>query len=107
RAWSRQREGASESPEAPATTDGHAADAPPKDAGSPEDAAAEASGGDGDVATEEQLTPEERRTVASWDRDVEALERELRQARATVREVPLPASLTATQVLHLAADPDG
>ncbi|WP_067358322.1 UvrD-helicase domain-containing protein [Streptomyces noursei] len=53
------------------------------------------------------LLPEERRAVASWDRDLEALATELRSSRARVRDVPLPASLTATQLLQVAADPDG
>ncbi|CAL9456659.1 ATP-dependent DNA helicase Rep [Streptomyces sp. enrichment culture] len=53
------------------------------------------------------LTPEEARTVASWDRDLDALAGELLRAREAVTEVPLPASLTATQLLRLAADPDG
>ncbi|MFI2375978.1 ATP-dependent DNA helicase [Streptomyces sp. NPDC018964] len=53
------------------------------------------------------LTPEEARTVASWDRDLDALTGELLHLRASVTEVPLPASLTASQLLHLAADPDG
>ncbi|WP_043266001.1 ATP-dependent DNA helicase [Streptomyces sp. CT34] len=53
------------------------------------------------------LLPEERRTVGSWDRDLAALAAELRRSRARVRDVPLPASLTATQLLGLAADPDG
>ncbi|MGV4929203.1 UvrD-helicase domain-containing protein [Streptomyces sp. BHT-5-2] len=53
------------------------------------------------------LLPEERRTAASWDRDLTALAAELRSSRARVRDVPLPASLTATQLLHIAADPDG
>ncbi|MFD5732383.1 UvrD-helicase domain-containing protein [Streptomyces sioyaensis] len=53
------------------------------------------------------LLPEERRTVGSWDRDLEALAAELRRSRATVREVPLPSALSATQLLRLAADPDG
>ncbi|KIZ14216.1 ATP-dependent DNA helicase [Streptomyces natalensis ATCC 27448] len=53
------------------------------------------------------LLPEERRAVASWDRDLDALADELRRARRTVRDVPLPPSLSATQLLHLAADPDG
>ncbi|MFE9248094.1 UvrD-helicase domain-containing protein [Streptomyces sp. NPDC007088] len=56
---------------------------------------------------EEPLSPEEVRAVASWDRDLDALAGELRRAAATVREVPVPASLTATQLLRLAADPDG
>ncbi|MFF4209825.1 UvrD-helicase domain-containing protein [Streptomyces sp. NPDC001796] len=53
------------------------------------------------------LTPEEARTVASWDRDLDALTGELLRARAAVTDVPLPPSLTASQVLRLAADPDG
>ncbi|QWB23204.1 MULTISPECIES: ATP-dependent DNA helicase [Streptomyces] len=53
------------------------------------------------------LTPEESRTVASWDRDLDALTGELLRARDSVTEVPLPTSLTATQLLLLAADPDG
>ncbi|MFE6362324.1 UvrD-helicase domain-containing protein [Streptomyces sp. NPDC057806] len=54
-----------------------------------------------------RLTPEEARTVASWDRDLDALTGELLRARDAVTDVPLPASLTASQVLQLAADPDG
>ncbi|MER7622619.1 UvrD-helicase domain-containing protein [Streptomyces sp. NPDC126503] len=52
-------------------------------------------------------TPEEARTIASWDRDLSALTAELRRARATTRDVVLPAYLSASQVLRLAADPDG
>ncbi|MFJ6834806.1 UvrD-helicase domain-containing protein [Streptomyces sp. NPDC091209] len=55
----------------------------------------------------ERLTPEEARTLASWDRDLDALTGELLRARATVTHVPLPASLTASQLLRMAADPDG
>ncbi|MER5471729.1 ATP-dependent DNA helicase [Streptomyces sp. NPDC002685] len=54
-----------------------------------------------------RLTPEEARTLASWDRDLDALTGELLRTRATVTDVPLPASLTASQLLRLAADPDG
>ncbi|WP_329540506.1 ATP-dependent DNA helicase [Streptomyces sp. NBC_01358] len=54
-----------------------------------------------------RLTPEESRTLASWDRDLDALAGELRRARATVRDVLVPASLSATQLLRLADDPDG
>ncbi|RST00883.1 ATP-dependent helicase [Streptomyces sp. WAC07149] len=50
------------------------------------------------------LTPEEARTVASWDRDLDALEGELRRARAAVRDVELPSALSASQLLRLAAD---
>ncbi|MFC9287351.1 ATP-dependent helicase [Streptomyces sp. NPDC057052] len=54
-----------------------------------------------------RLTPEETRTVASWDRDLDALTGELLRARQNVTDVPLPVTLTASQVLRLAADPDG
>jgi DNA helicase-2/ATP-dependent DNA helicase PcrA len=68
-------------------------------------------GAAGGAATGEEgpadLVPEEARLAASWDRDLDALAGELRRARAAVRDVPLPASLTATQLLRLAADPDG
>ncbi|MGV9875955.1 ATP-dependent helicase [Streptomyces cellulosae] len=55
---------------------------------------------------EPRLTPEEARTVASWDRDLDALTGELLRARERVTEVRLPASLTASQLLRLADDPD-
>ncbi|MFF9775484.1 UvrD-helicase domain-containing protein [Streptomyces sp. NPDC013978] len=53
------------------------------------------------------LTPEEARTVASWDRDLDALTGELMRARMKVTDVPLPASLTTSQLMRMAADPDG
>ncbi|WP_171060397.1 ATP-dependent DNA helicase [Streptomyces montanus] len=53
------------------------------------------------------LTPEEARTIASWDRDLDVLTGELLHARESVTDVPLPPALTASQVLRLAADPDG
>ncbi|MBP8538651.1 ATP-dependent DNA helicase, partial [Streptomyces sp. MK37H] len=56
---------------------------------------------------EGELAPEEARLVGSWDRDLDALAGELRRARETVHEVPLPGTLTASQLLRLAADPDG
>ncbi len=56
---------------------------------------------------EARLTPEEARAVASWDRDLDALTGELLRARDSVTEVRLPASLTASQLLRLADDPDG
>ncbi|MGW1410194.1 UvrD-helicase domain-containing protein [Streptomyces sp. NPDC002403] len=58
-------------------------------------------------AAEHRLTPEETRTLASWDRDLDALTGELRRARATVRDVLVPATLSATQLLRLADDPEG
>ncbi|CAM5636974.1 ATP-dependent DNA helicase [Streptomyces avidinii] len=53
------------------------------------------------------LSPEEARAVASWDRDLDALEGELRRARAAVRDVELPSALSASQLLRLAADEQG
>ncbi|MBQ1093884.1 ATP-dependent DNA helicase [Streptomyces sp. B93] len=73
----------------------------------PHQATAPAAEDPGTPPAEETLTPEEARTVASWDRDLDALTGELLRARERVTEVPLPASLTASQLLHLAADPDG
>ncbi|MEV6839925.1 UvrD-helicase domain-containing protein [Streptomyces sp. NPDC051133] len=61
----------------------------------------------GSPAPESSLTPEEARTIASWDRDLDALTGELLRARRTVTDVPLPATLTASQLLLLAQDPDG
>ncbi|MFJ5705887.1 ATP-dependent helicase [Streptomyces sp. NPDC093105] len=55
----------------------------------------------------ETLTPEEARTIASWDRDLAALTAELHRSRATTRDVLLPAYLSASQVIRLAEDPDG
>ncbi|MEW2340268.1 ATP-dependent DNA helicase [Streptomyces griseoaurantiacus] len=60
-----------------------------------------------DVPGGTPLTPEEARTLASWDRDLDALTGELLRARAGVTEVVLPASLTASQLMRLAEDPDG
>ncbi|MFE5968600.1 UvrD-helicase domain-containing protein [Streptomyces sp. NPDC056463] len=58
-------------------------------------------------APEAVATPEEARTIASWDRDLSALTTELRRSRATTRDVLLPAYLSASQVLRVAADPEG
>ncbi|WP_070194687.1 ATP-dependent DNA helicase [Streptomyces oceani] len=59
---------------------------------------------DGGAAT---VAPEEERLIRSWDRDLDALTGELRRSRTVVHEVPLPPSLSASQLLRLAADPDG
>ncbi|GAA2256796.1 MULTISPECIES: ATP-dependent DNA helicase [Kitasatospora] len=62
----------------------------------------------GEVAPEpEELSPEVERQVASWDRDLTALLGELERSRRAVREVPLPASMSASQLMRLASDPDG
>ncbi|GAA1968342.1 ATP-dependent DNA helicase [Kitasatospora viridis] len=55
----------------------------------------------------EPLAPEEQRLVDSWDRDLTALLGELERSRRTVRQVPLPPALSASQLMWLAADPDG
>jgi DNA helicase-2/ATP-dependent DNA helicase PcrA len=55
----------------------------------------------------DRLTPEEARVVASWDRDLDALTGELRRTRQSVTDVPLPTTLTASDLLRLAADPGG
>ncbi|MFG3223374.1 UvrD-helicase domain-containing protein [Kitasatospora sp. NPDC048194] len=55
----------------------------------------------------EPMAVEDQRQVASWDRDLTALLGELERSRRTTREVPLPAALSATQLLRLAADQDG
>ncbi|MET9084630.1 UvrD-helicase domain-containing protein [Streptomyces sp. NPDC004237] len=54
-----------------------------------------------------RFTPEEARAIASWDRDLDALAGELLRARQSVTDVPLPAALSATQLMRLAEDPDG
>ncbi|NUR66225.1 MAG: ATP-dependent helicase, partial [Streptomyces sp.] len=46
------------------------------------------------------FTPEEARTLASWDRDLDALTGELLRAREAVTDVPLPASLTVSQLMR-------
>ncbi|GAA2131464.1 ATP-dependent DNA helicase [Kitasatospora kazusensis] len=55
----------------------------------------------------EPLAPEDQRQADSWDRDLNALLGELARSRRAVREVPLPASMSASQLMRLAADPDG
>ena len=59
------------------------------------------------AAEPERMAVEDARTVASWDRDLDALLGELQRSRRAVREVPLPPSLSASQLMRLAADPDG
>ncbi|WP_030210261.1 UvrD-helicase domain-containing protein [Streptomyces sp. NRRL S-87] len=60
-----------------------------------------------DAPGDHGLTPEERRLAASWDRDLDALAGELRRSRAAVRDVPLPPSLSVSQLQRLAADEEG
>ncbi|HVF04674.1 MAG TPA: ATP-dependent DNA helicase [Frankiaceae bacterium] len=53
-----------------------------------------------------ELTGGAARRAAEWDREAEILTVEARTARAGVRDVPLPARLTASQVVLLGEDPD-
>lgn len=103
--------------EEPADWDSLSTDRPtvPHQAGAPDQAGAPERGidesararGTAPATAPTRLTPEEARAIASWDRDLDALAGELLRAREAVTDVPLPASLTASQVLRLAADPDG
>jgi DNA helicase II / ATP-dependent DNA helicase PcrA len=53
------------------------------------------------------LAPWEREELDRLDREAALLLEEERAARSAVREVRLPAALTASQVVRLQADPDG
>jgi DNA helicase-2/ATP-dependent DNA helicase PcrA len=53
------------------------------------------------------LGPADQDLVDSWDRDLDRLVEELARGRSGVREVDLPGSLSASQLLRLASDPDG
>ncbi len=44
--------------------------------------------------------------LAGWDRDIAALLEEARRAHVVELDVPLPASLSATELVRLAADPE-
>jgi DNA helicase II / ATP-dependent DNA helicase PcrA len=81
-----------------ATPAGRPPTAPPERTRSPEPCSAPEESG---------VTPEEARAIASWDRDLDALTGELLRARRGVTDVPLPATLSATQLMRLAEDPDG
>ena len=58
-------------------------------------------GGDG------SLTPEQAHMFADYDREIDNLLAEAYASRVAHVEVPLPAALSATQVLRLHTDPDG
>lgn len=51
------------------------------------------------------LSPAERALVAQWDSDIVLLRQEQDRARGQVRTVRLPASLTTSALMDLAADP--
>ncbi|MEV8531142.1 ATP-dependent DNA helicase [Streptomyces sp. NPDC051211] len=83
--------------------------APTPPAALPEQTAAraEAAARDGVPAArtaQADLTHHDARIIDSWDRDLDALEGELRRARTAVRDVVLPAALSASDLLRLAAD---
>ncbi|MFH0242465.1 ATP-dependent DNA helicase [Streptomyces sp. HK10] len=79
----------------------------PRTGPEPEPAPGEGPSPEQEQEPEPEPTAEDTRTVASWDRDMEALTAELRRARSGVWEVPLPPALSATQLVRLAADPEG
>ncbi|MGQ0625161.1 MAG: UvrD-helicase domain-containing protein [Sporichthyaceae bacterium] len=58
------------------------------------------------VPTHPDLSAAELERVRGWDRDLELLQVEAARARYGTRSVVLPASLSASQVLALARDPD-
>ncbi|MFC7919265.1 UvrD-helicase domain-containing protein [Streptomyces cinereoruber] len=94
-------------PQEPGAPEGTAAPEPDPAPGARGPEACEAPEDPGAPDAPGALTPEDARTIASWDRDLASLTTELRRARATTRDVLLPAYLSASQVLRLAADPDG
>lgn len=53
------------------------------------------------------LPPDELATLRQWEQEADLLLTELADERAALREVPVPRSLTASQVVRLRADPDG
>ncbi len=53
------------------------------------------------------MTRDERALLAALDRDAELLVAEARRDRRPVRDVELPRSLTASQVVRLRSDPEG
>lgn len=61
----------------------------------------------GTLAVPDDLDPAERAALAGWQSEVELVLAEQSTARAATRAVPLPRRLTTTQLVALAADPDG
>ncbi|MGZ4436067.1 MAG: 3'-5' exonuclease, partial [Nocardioidaceae bacterium] len=55
----------------------------------------------------DELSDEERELVAVWDAELDRLLAEARLARATVVDVPLPSTLSATSLARLRNDPEG
>ncbi len=62
----------------------------------------------GPQADEAELLLDEQATVARWDSELERLVAEARESRSrTDLQIALPGTLSATQVMRLAKDPDG
>jgi DNA helicase II / ATP-dependent DNA helicase PcrA len=55
----------------------------------------------------DSFTPAEAAQVAGWDRDVALLLGEARRLRKRNREVEMPTTLSASQLMRVADDPDG
>lgn len=62
--------------------------------------------GAGDALHRSLADPAEEALVAGWQRDSALLLRELRAARAVLRDVELPTSLSASQLLRAVAEPE-
>jgi DNA helicase II / ATP-dependent DNA helicase PcrA len=59
-----------------------------------------------DAAALAGLDADDLELVRGWDDDIALLLDERRAERSAVRRVPLPTSLSASELVHLAADPD-
>jgi DNA helicase-2/ATP-dependent DNA helicase PcrA len=62
---------------------------------------------DSPMPEDDELAPVERALLAALDRDADLLIAELRRQETGMRDVELPTSISATQLLRLHADPDG
>ncbi|MSW38634.1 MAG: AAA family ATPase, partial [Actinobacteria bacterium] len=57
--------------------------------------------------TDSELSVADREQLSQWDQDIEVIVQRATQAPQQVKSVRLPGSLTASQVLNLAKDPEG
>jgi DNA helicase II / ATP-dependent DNA helicase PcrA len=67
----------------------------------------QAAGPDAADDREAELRLDEQARVAEWDRELDRLLGEARAAQDAEREVELPASMSATAMMRLTADPEG
>ncbi|MFL6077838.1 MAG: UvrD-helicase domain-containing protein [Mycobacteriales bacterium] len=58
-----------------------------------------------ELAAETPLRPNERELVTGWARDAELLLDELTRQRSPVRDIPVPHTLTTSQLVQMRADP--